>query len=343
MKSTEAWLRSPSKQRKVGRKDDDDDGNLGESNSFYCHLVVDSMRGLHYDFDWDQHHHAALTSVLEPPPTDAVDMQWGSGSMWAVDIADKPSFTRGGHQSKSGKPPRKKVKLVTVNESESEGHGTEDEYEASSEEEQERVDDILQDDGGEESDSSPISFSDDEPKTPSKKKRKRDTSGTRSPTKRGTTTPRKSRTTKTLVHPTPHSKARRKNTVSSSPRKRRFAVRPQTLTYAAHDLSHLPRDPWLRAMHVLHVGSRPDALPCRDEEFERVLRCVGELLEEGSGGCVCMFPSALFVKSISFLIVPDISGVPGTGKTATVHAIVRELKRMAEDNVGISLTLYFIF
>jgi origin recognition complex subunit 1 len=29
----------------------------------------------------------------------------------------------------------------------------------------------------------------------------------------------------------------------------------------------------------------------------------------------------------------DISGVPGTGKTATVYAIVRELKRMAEENV----------
>ena len=33
--------------------------------------------------------------------------------------------------------------------------------------------------------------------------------------------------------------------------------------------------------------------------------------------------------------VADISGVPGTGKTATVHAVVRELKRMAEQNVRI--------
>lgn len=30
----------------------------------------------------------------------------------------------------------------------------------------------------------------------------------------------------------------------------------------------------------------------------------------------------------------DISGVPGTGKTATVHAVIRELKRMAEANVS---------
>lgn len=29
----------------------------------------------------------------------------------------------------------------------------------------------------------------------------------------------------------------------------------------------------------------------------------------------------------------DISGVPGTGKTATVHTVVKELKRMAENNV----------
>ena len=33
------------------------------------------------------------------------------------------------------------------------------------------------------------------------------------------------------------------------------------------------------------------------------------------------------------LTLTDISGVPGTGKTATVHAVVRELKRMAEQNV----------
>ena len=47
------------------------------------------------------------------------------------------------------------------------------------------------------------------------------------------------------------------------------------------------RDPWLRTMHALHVGSRPDSLPCREEEYNKVPRCISELLEEGSGGCVC--------------------------------------------------------
>jgi len=52
-------------------------------------------------------------------------------------------------------------------------------------------------------------------------------------------------------------------------------------------LQKLPKDPWLRGMHVLHVAARPNELPCREEEYARVLRSVLELVEEGSGGCVC--------------------------------------------------------
>ena len=286
-KSTETWSRTPSKRGKTRSSGDDEDEDSDENTSFYCHLVVDSMRGLYYDLDWDQHHRAALASTSKLPPTDVDAIQWSSGTLWDVSIAEKPSHE---HHGKHGKlRPRKKVKLVTMNESGSEANGTEDEYEASSDEDPDGAEEVDGDPGGEESDSSLRSLPDDEPRTPSKKKRTWDTIKNRSPSKRGASTPRKPRTTRTLVHPTPHSKARKKiaASIGSSPRKRRFAVRPQTLMYATHDLSHLPRDPWLRAMHVLHVGNRPDALPCREEEFERVLRCVGELLEEGSGGCVC--------------------------------------------------------
>ena len=37
------------------------------------------------------------------------------------------------------------------------------------------------------------------------------------------------------------------------------------------------------------VAARPGALPCREEEYGRVLRAVEELLEEGSGGCICAY------------------------------------------------------
>ena len=45
-------------------------------------------------------------------------------------------------------------------------------------------------------------------------------------------------------------------------------------------------------------------------------------------------------RALLICVFADISGVPGTGKTATVHAVVRELKRMAEQNVR---PLYFRF
>jgi hypothetical protein len=54
-------------------------------------------------------------------------------------------------------------------------------------------------------------------------------------------------------------------------------------------------EPWLRAMHALHVGARPEALPCRTEEYGRVMRAVEELLEEGSGGCICELFASLSV------------------------------------------------
>ncbi|EJT97446.1 P-loop containing nucleoside triphosphate hydrolase protein, partial [Dacryopinax primogenitus] len=70
--------------------------------------------------------------------------------------------------------------------------------------------------------------------------------------------------------------------------------------------------PWMRALATLHVSATPDDLPCREQEFESVLGKVEGLLEEGEGGCIY------------------ISGVPGTGKTATVHAVVRTLHARAQ-------------
>ncbi|KAI0324969.1 hypothetical protein GY45DRAFT_1390266 [Cubamyces sp. BRFM 1775] len=99
-----------------------------------------------------------------------------------------------------------------------------------------------------------------------------------------------------------------------------LAVRPPPPAAGMQDVidegiaQELGNDPWLRAMHVLHVAASPGALPCQEAEYGRVLHAVEELLEEGRGGC------------------NYISGVSGMGKMATVHAVVRELTRVAEQD-----------
>ena len=111
---------------------------------------------------------------------------------------------------------------------------------------------------------------------PHLKKRKRPASTT--------STPRRKRVAPALAAPIPHSKC------ALRARARRPAMRTPPLEMAgAFSLSEdsTETDPWLRAMHALHVGARPEALPCRTEEYGRVMRAVVELLEEGSGGCIC--------------------------------------------------------
>ena len=58
----------------------------------------------------------------------------------------------------------------------------------------------------------------------------------------------------------------------------------------------------------LHVGAVPDSLPCREDEFAQVLSFTEGKIFDGTGGCMY------------------ISGVPGTGKTATVKEVIRTLQ-----------------
>ena len=67
------------------------------------------------------------------------------------------------------------------------------------------------------------------------------------------------------------------------------------------------------AQRRLHVSAVPTSLPCREEEFAEIFGYVESKLREGTGGC-CY-----------------ISGVPGTGKTATVMEVVRYLQDNKED------------
>ncbi|XP_077439321.1 origin recognition complex subunit 1 isoform X2 [Vanacampus margaritifer] len=61
----------------------------------------------------------------------------------------------------------------------------------------------------------------------------------------------------------------------------------------------------------LHVSSVPESLPCREQEFQDIYSFVESKIIDGTGGCMY------------------ISGVPGTGKTATVHEVIRCLQNAA--------------
>ena len=115
---------------------------------------------------------------------------------------------------------------------------------------------------------------DDAPRTPSKRRRRT-----------VPTTPRRKRIAQ-LAAPTPHSK----RAIRVRARRPRVMLAPpppeMAGAFALGEVS-TETDPWLRAMHALHVGARPEALPCRAEEYARVMQAVEELLEEGSGGCIC--------------------------------------------------------
>ncbi|XP_029639038.1 origin recognition complex subunit 1-like [Octopus sinensis] len=62
----------------------------------------------------------------------------------------------------------------------------------------------------------------------------------------------------------------------------------------------------------LHVSAVPESLPCREKEFADIYSFVESKILDGTGGCMY------------------ISGVPGTGKTATVQEVIRNLREAAE-------------
>lgn len=269
-----------------------------KNTTFYCRSAIDSRKGIYYEFDWEERRSLAMSRPVE---------EQVSGKPWVVPI-EVPSGQRARLAQTQSKQRRQKRALPQT---ESDAGS---EYQGSSVSREDAKDEDLFSVAGVESEDDIVilisdSDVDDVPRTPRKRRRTTVLSLSKSPR-----TPRKRARAAQLAAPTPHSKAALRARARS---RKTLSVRlppPDFTQDYDRELKKLPSNPWLRAMHVLHVAARPDILPCREEEFSRVLRTVDELLEEGSGGCVY------------------ISGVPGTGKTATVHAVVRELKRMAENN-----------
>ena len=104
------------------------------------------------------------------------------------------------------------------------------------------------------------------------------------------------------------SKSSTKRTVAKSVKK---AFKPSVESRSQPLPSNV--DSLTEAQRRLHVSAVPSCLPCREEEFAEIIGYVESKLQEGTGGCYY------------------ISGVPGTGKTATVMEVIRYLNENKED------------
>lgn len=70
------------------------------------------------------------------------------------------------------------------------------------------------------------------------------------------------------------------------------------------------------ARERLHVSVVPKSLPCREKEFENIYTFLEGKIQDQCGGCMY------------------VSGVPGTGKTATVTGVIRSLqKKVSEEEL----------
>ncbi|KAM5248595.1 origin recognition complex subunit 1 [Ctenodactylus gundi] len=106
-------------------------------------------------------------------------------------------------------------------------------------------------------------------------------------------------------------------TVSKTPKK---SPKPRTPCHATPQIRSRklaiqePASVLEEARLRLHVSAVPESLPCREQEFQDIYNFVESKLLDCTGGCMY------------------ISGVPGTGKTATVCEVIRCLQQAAKEN-----------
>lgn len=127
--------------------------------------------------------------------------------------------------------------------------------------------------------------------------------------RRGSRTPRA--TDKSCVSARTPCKTPSKKAAPSTPRTPRHAT-PSIPSRTAP--ARKPGNVLEEARARLHVSAVPESLPCREQEFQDIYNFVESKVIDGTGGCMY------------------ISGVPGTGKTATVHEVIRSLQQSAEQD-----------
>ncbi|KAA0712957.1 Origin recognition complex subunit 1 [Triplophysa tibetana] len=130
--------------------------------------------------------------------------------------------------------------------------------------------------------------------------------------RRGSRTPRSTEKTHTSAR-TPRKTPSKKNAPATprTPRTPRHAT-PSIPSRSAP--ARKPGNVLEEARARLHVSSVPESLPCREQEFQDIYNFVESKVIDGTGGCMY------------------ISGVPGTGKTATVHEVIRSLQQASEQD-----------
>lgn len=131
----------------------------------------------------------------------------------------------------------------------------------------------------------------------------------RKPTKIKTETPRSSKKpptkSKWAVQSSPKS-------TPKTPKNRAKLIREGIVTPSMQERSKKIQGnttPLMQARTQLHVSYVPDSLPCREKEYCDIYNFLEGKLLDGCGGCMY------------------ISGVPGTGKTATVTSVINHLQK----------------
>ncbi|GAB0088488.1 Origin recognition complex subunit 1 [Sergentomyia squamirostris] len=120
-------------------------------------------------------------------------------------------------------------------------------------------------------------------------------------------TPRSARAAKTPSTPKAAGKIPGQMTPSQKMKMLREGVITPTLSSRQHEVKGRKSQLELVRDH-LHVSAVPKSLPCRENEFKDIRQFLEGRIRDGSGGCMY------------------ISGVPGTGKTATVTEVIRTLQ-----------------
>ena len=101
---------------------------------------------------------------------------------------------------------------------------------------------------------------------------------------------------------------RRSKRQSSVDIKEEQDVSPVKRVYKKKPLEERNTNEFVAAKTKLHTSTIPDNLPCREKEFQEIYLFLQTHISNRTSGCMY------------------ISGVPGTGKTATVHEVVRALE-----------------